>query len=181
MISIEMGLFFMALPVGCIYYIFRGLEENSNPLWGNVIAAGVSMVVSALLVIWFLQGSIVSPVPVTNATYTIPVNLSSSDLAGQITAASITTNKLAGSGAGMMTRSSISASGSSITNQTVITVHTSDIVYVQFQDYGVMFGYALAFLISFLAFIWSLSRLKDATEINEAEEDNPENYGGDGT
>lgn len=144
MIPDLIAIVFLAVPWACGLYIFRGVTSDANPVWGNILSAGIGATVAFMVAIWFFSGTIVSPSIVSNATYQLPTNLTVGELAEQQANASMQVTKLGTGGSGMYTRSAISSSsGGNMTNQTTINVHTYDIVYQQYQDMGMMFLYLL--------------------------------------
>lgn len=146
---------FLIIPWLCLVYIFRGLTSATNPIWGNILAAGIGFVVCGMIAIWFYSGTIVSPSIISNATYQLPADLTVGELLAQQANTSDTVNKLGTGGSGMFIRSSISASGGgNLTNQTTINVHTYDIIYQQYQDFGMMFLYLLLGLVMVVLFVW---------------------------
>lgn len=176
MIPDVIAIVFLLVPWACMVYIFRGISSDTNPIWGNILAAGISFIVCAMVAIWFYSGTIVSPSIVNNASYQISGNLTIGYMLAQQSSASNTTTKLGVGGSGMFIRSSISASSGNITNNTVINVHTYDIIYQQYQDLGVMFLYLLLGLISVVLFLYFIQDMRHA--LMEQDEYDSNDFGG---
>jgi hypothetical protein len=168
MIPDIIAVIFLAIPWACLIYIFRGITSDTNPIWGNILAAGIGAVICGMVAIWFFSGTIVSPSIVSNATYQLPTNLTVGEMAAQQGNASGTVNKLGTGGSGMFIRSSISASGGNYTNQTTVNVHTYDIIYQQYQDIGMMFLYLLLCGILTVLFVWFIIDMKRVIEEQDA-------------
>ena len=61
---------FLLIPFACLVYIFRGIGDDVNPLWGNVLASGTGLVVCGIVSFWFLSGGIMAnPILLENTTY----------------------------------------------------------------------------------------------------------------
>lgn len=176
MIPDIIAIVFLLIPWACLVYIFRGITSDSNPMWGNILASGISAVVCGMIAIWFYSGTIVSPAIVSNATYQIPTDITAGEMVEQQAAASNTTNVLGAGGSGMFRRSSISTSGN-MTNQTTINVHTYDIIYQQYQDLGMMFFYMLLGVISVILFLWFVADMRRVLREQDSYEEN--DFGGD--
>lgn len=170
MIPEVVGILFMVIPWLCFLYMFRGMSSQDNPIWGNILAAGMSALVSAMVALWFISGTIVSPTLVSNASYTLPADLSGEDFAVQFAAASNTSNHLGASGSGMFLRSAVIASSGN-TNETTATVFSYDIVYAQYSDVGIMMLYMALCVISVALFLWFLADLRKALMAQDAEDE----------
>lgn len=173
MIPVIIALVFVVFPIAALVYIFRGLGEDSNPLWGNVLAAGLGAVVSGVVASWFITGAIASTYVVTNATYAIDTASAAATFANS----SITVTQLGEGNSGMFVRSSISGAGADVLGNSTITVTTSDIIYLQYQDIGLMFFYMLLCIILIALFAWSVSELRK--ELRARDSYDPYMDGGD--
>lgn len=159
MIPDVVSIVFLAVPLLCLVYILHGGKEN--PIWGNILFAGLGAVCAGMVAMWFLSGVIVSTSIVSNATYEIPSNLTMDEMIAQQSNISTTTNSLGSGGSGMFVRSAISAStGENLTNQTTVSVHTYDIIYQQYQDIGIMFFYMMLCLVLVALFLWSVADMR---------------------
>ena len=142
MIPDIIGVCFLLLPWVCLLYVFRGISSESNPLLGNVLASGLSMIISGMCLLWLLQGSIVSPSLVPNASYALPAGSTAADMANY----SIASHSLGTGGSGMYQSAALTTANN--TSATSITVFTHSIVYSQFQNFGLALLYALLTIIS---------------------------------
>lgn len=165
MIPENIAIIFLVLPLLCFLYIFRGLNNDINPLWGNILAAGLAAVISAMVAMWLLTGSIVAPVIVPNTTYS---------MAGTFSDAPLSIYTLGQDGSGMYIRSpiSIQTDPAIITNKTTSVV-TYDIVYTQFQNFGLMLLYMAFFVAGVALFLWFVAELRN--EMNARKQDEYEN------
>lgn len=168
MIPDIISVIFLIIPWACLVYIFRGVGEEQNPLWGNVLASGISFVVCLMIAIWFFSGTVVSPTVVVNATYQISTDMTAEEMLAEQAELSNTTEQLGAGGSGMFVRSAISTSGN-VTNSTEINVRTYDIIYQQYQDFGIMALYVFLGLISVALFLWSVSEMR--TELTNQRDD----------
>lgn len=151
----------LMIPWCCLAYIFRGESSEDNPIWGNVVAAGISLVVCGMAAIWFFSGTIVSPSIVVNTSYQVDSGLS---VTGN------TTDLLGPGGSGMFILAPVSSiSGDNIS--TAITVYTYDIVYQQYQNFGLMLLYLALFCVSLALFLWFIVEARKVVhhEKNELE------------
>jgi len=166
----------LIIPFLCLLYIFRGYEEEgSNPLWGDVLAAGLGMIVCGIVALWFIQGGITSvPITLENASYTVPSTMSISDARAIASNASQETHILGIRGSGMFVSSAISTA-ESIDGATIM-IHTHDTIVQQYQDYGVAFLYMLIGVILAALFLVSLRFSIDQIQQRESDESDPENW-----
>jgi hypothetical protein len=167
---------FLLFPLFCMWYIFRsGGEEESNPIWGNIVASGMGVIISAMVVLWFIQGGVSSvPVVLESSSFIIPDGTTVAE--AQAIQSGIAPNSVLGEGgSGMFVASSISTV--EYVNGTTAIVHTYDTVIQQYQDIGVALLYALFGVILSALFLWSILTLKDQLREEREEEDNPENWG----
>jgi hypothetical protein len=161
MIPDVVSIVFLVIPWLCLVYIFKGLTSDANPIWGNVLASGIGVLVAAMVAIWFIQGTIVSPTIVSNATYQLSGDLTAEEMLAQQAAASNTSTVIGAGGSGMFLRSGISASsGSNLTNQTTVSIHTYDIVYQQYSDAGMMMLYMLLAVVLSALFLWFIADMR---------------------
>lgn len=178
MIPENLAIGFLILPALCFIYIFRGMGSNVNPIWGNIIASGLSAIVCAMVAIWFINGSIVNTTVVGNSTYQIPAGLSISDALQEQQNLSRESTVLGVSGSGMFLRSPMSKAELSA-NGTTITVHTYDIIQQQYQDFGLMLLYMLGCVASVVLFGWFIIDMRRALrEQDEYEANDYSDYGG---
>jgi len=168
---------FLVIPLLCLVYIFRGHgdSEESNPVWGDVLAAGFGMVISAMVVIWFITGGITSvPVTVENASYEVPSSMSVADarLVQESVAQSIPI--IGEQGSGMSITSAVSTA-ESVAGMTIM-IRTHDTITQQYQDFGVAFLYMLLFVILVALFGGSLKFGIDQLREQDNDIDDPENW-----
>jgi hypothetical protein len=160
MIPETVAVIFLILPWACLIYIFRGVSSDDNPVWGNVLASGIGVIVSAMVAIWFFSGTIVSPSVVGNATY----QLSSGS------AVVNATTQLGTGGSGMFIQSPVS-SVSGVNVSTVITVYTYNIIYHQYQNFGMMLLYGFIGTICAALFLWFIVDMRRIMQERDAYED----------
>lgn len=139
---------FLILPWACLWYVFRGMSSSENPIWGNLIAAALGGIVAGVVAIWFFSGTIVTPHVVSNLTYQFPNGTDQSSVMGS----SLVNNVLEEGGVGMFDASPILTI--TVGNTTLMSANTFDIVYVRYQDFGLMFLYMLMTLIFIALFAW---------------------------
>lgn len=169
MIPENIALVFLIAPILCLVYIFRGLGENQNPIWGNILASGIGAILCAMIALWLLSGTIVSTTIVGNSTYQLDAGVTDT---GNLTQ---TSNVIGTGGSGMFTRSAMSTADS-VPNATV-TVYTYDIIAQQTIDMGLMFFYVLIGMISALACVYFIIDARNVILDQEYYEEN--NYGED--
>jgi PKD repeat protein len=147
---------FLVIPLISMFYIFRGDGTENNSVWGDVIATGTGMVVSAMVALWFIQGGVTSiPVTVENATYVIPSTMSIDDAYTVQSNAAQEVSVLGAKGSGMFITSGISSMEPS--EGATITVHTHDTVTQQYTDVGVAMLYMMFTLILAVLFLYSIA------------------------
>jgi hypothetical protein len=145
--------FFLAVTFGLFWYIFRGLNYDENPVWGNVLASGMNIVFCGLFAIWFYQGNIVITDVQISSIFSIP-NWGNTSIQDQ---ANISTNLyiLGEGGTGMYVVSPIDGVGPGVyqTNASAQVYH-HEIYYVQLQDVGLSFVFTMLAIISGFLFSW---------------------------
>ena len=169
--------FFLCLVFGLFWYIFRGLNYDENPIWGNVLASGMNIVFCGLFAIWFYQGNIVIPSVDIADQYMIPQisTLSAADAYN----VSYNLYKIGEGGSGMYVVSATDAhgNGSYLQNVTGSYFH-HEIYYIQLQDVALSFVFtALAIVSGFLFswFAWNARLIMKEVEAYDAE--HPEDEG----
>jgi uncharacterized protein YxeA len=76
-------------------------------------------------------------------------------------------------GSGMIVRTSISEENAGLlANNSTLSVSTHDIVYLQFQDMGLMILYMLLAVIFAALFLWSVSSLREEMQTRRQDEEN---------
>lgn len=179
---------FILAPILCLAYLFRAVKsdedaeqnEESNPILGDLVVSGVGVVISAMVVIWFVQGISSAPVVIESVSYTL--SQSESDNVGDIQAllANVTTPeyKINPGGTGMFIRSSISSSEVTVSGSSVV-IYTHDSVRQLYQDMGIALLYVLLGAVLGLMFAWSLLEMRrQIQERNYYDENDMESYGG---
>lgn len=80
--------------------------------------------------------------------------------------------QLGNSGNGMYVRTAISGDQPSFfTNNTTSSVSTHDIIYLQFQDIGLMFLYMFLGVVFLALFLWSIVMFKDELQARDDDEE----------
>lgn len=175
MIPENISIIYLVIPVLCFIYIFRGIGSDTNPIWGNILASGLSVILCAMAAIWLSQGSIVSPSLVGNSTYQISPDMTVGEIAQEQANISDPLYSIGAGGSGMFMRAPMSV-GDAVPNATV-TVYTYDIVYNQFQNLGLALLYMLGCVLSIGLLGWFIIDMRRAIEEQNYYEDN--NYGED--
>lgn len=81
--------------------------------------------------------------------------------------------QLGPSGSGMIVRTSISEENAGLlANNSTTSVSTHDIVYLQFQDMGLMILYMLLAVIFAALFLWSVGTLREEMQTRRQDEEN---------
>ena len=177
---------FILAPILCLAYMFRAVKseeddeqnEESNPIWGDILISGAGFVISAMVAIWFVQGIASAPVVIESVAYTLPNAGSVSEIQGLLANTTTSEYKISPGGTGMFVRSPISSSEITVTGSSVV-VHTHDTVKQLYQDIGLMFLYMLLCAILGLMFVWSLLEARrQIQERNYYDDNDMEQYGG---
>lgn len=179
MITEMLATLLLAIVFGLFWYIFRGLNYDENPIWGNVLASGFNIVFCGLFAIWFYQGNIVQTDVVVADQYNIMGYLSL-PLQDQV---NVSTNlyKIGDGGSGMYTVAQVDGhsqiTGNYSANTSVIVYH-HEIYYTQLQDIALSFVFTALAIISGFLFSWFSWNARIL--MNEAEaynRDHPEDEG----
>ena len=166
--------FLIILPFLALFYIFSGSQEG-HPIWGDILASAFGLVISAILVMWFIQGGITSaPATIETAVYELPSSLTVSQLETIQESFSQQSSILGIKGTGMMVISSVSTS--ELKNEMTVVVHTHDTIRQQYQDIGVAFLFMLLAVIFAALFLWSLKFSIDQIREQANDENDPENW-----
>lgn len=163
MIPENIAIIFLILPLLCFFYIFRGLNNDENPLWGNILASGLATVISAMVSLWLIQGSIVNPIIISNTTYS----------GFGLSAAPSFVYSLGSGGSGMFIRAPISIETDTAVINNTNSISTYDIVYTQFQNFGLMILYMAFAAAGVILFLWFVAELRN--EIRARDQDEYEN------
>jgi hypothetical protein len=177
---------FVLAPILCLAYIFRSVKsdendeqnEESNPILGDIIVSGVGFILSAMVVIWFIQGISSAPVIIESVSYTLSASDNVAEIQTLLANTTVSEYKINSGGTGMFIRSSISSSEITVSGSSVI-VYTHDTVRQLYQDIGVAILYMLLCAILGLLFAWSLLELRRQIQEREYYDENDmEPYGG---
>lgn len=177
---------FILAPILCLAYLFRAVKsdeneeqnEESNPIWGDIIISGVGFLISAMVAIWFVQGISSSPAVVESVSYTLPSSGSIAEIQTLLANTTVSEYKITTGGTGMFMRSAISSSEITVSGSSVI-VHTHDSVRQLYQDIGVTILYMLLCALLGLMFVWSLLEARRQLQEREYYDENDmEQYGG---
>lgn len=177
---------FILAPILCLAYLFRAIKsdesdeqnEESNPILGDIIVSGAGFIISAMVVIWFVQGISSAPVTIESVSYSLNAGDELGDIRALLENTTVSEYKISPVGTGMFIRSAISSSEITMSGSSVV-VHTHDNVRQLYQDIGVAFLYILLGAILGLMFAWSLLELRrQIQERTYYDENDMEQYGG---
>lgn len=168
-----MAIVFLVAVLGLFWYIFRGMGDDQNPIWGNIIASGINLVVCSLLTIWLIQGNIVQIYMVANDTHTIDlINMSAGDIAnisGSVTEPVI---QLDSAGAGMYEMTAVEEDDlGTYSNLSLMKYYHHNIVYIQIQDVALGFFFAFLAVISGCLFGWFVIKAREAVQLQKEDDD----------
>jgi len=159
MIPITIAIVFILLSFGLFWYIFRNIrEDEGNPVWGNLFASFLNIIICLVLAYSFITGNIMDMSIVENASYTVSYPSLDASASALIDPNAVSERQyiIGKSGSGMYTISAIdSMPGISpyLSNFTVSYL-TKDIVYIQVQDWGLFFLFGFLACCSAALFLW---------------------------
>jgi len=159
MIPIPIAIVFIILVFGLFWYIFRNIRgDEGNPIWGNLFASFLNIIICLILAYSFISGNIMDMSIVENASYTISYpSLDASTPSLINPAAAIDRRYIIGkSGGGMYTINAIDSMPgiNPYLGNFTVSYLTKDIVYIQIQDWGLFFLFCFLACCSAALFLW---------------------------
>jgi H+/Cl- antiporter ClcA len=165
MITEFMGILFIALSMGLLWYIFRGMRyEEENPVWGNILAAALNTMICIALAYWFLTGNIMTPNLIQNSSYLVYFqgtdNLTTQNLSAN---ASVYKYILGQGGSGMYTVSAVNLPNFTVSDYQYIagTYFMYDIIYIQIQDLAITIFFGVLAIINGSLFVYFMYTMSD--------------------